>query len=85
MQKKVQESVTFCQNKVVGQSSTSCSSHISLQEELGCWDGWMEGWMDGWVGVVKAFAAVAVPSCIRQWPEQLLQAVNGLIEVENLD
>ena len=43
------------------------------------------GWMDGWVGVVKAFAAVAVPSCIRQWPEQLLQAVNGLIEVENLD
>ena len=42
-------------------------------------------WMDGWVGVVKAFAAVAVPSCIRQWPEQLLQAVNGLIEVENLD
>ena len=43
------------------------------------------GWMDGWVGVEKAFAAVAVPSCIRQWPEQLLQAVNGLIEVENLD
>ena len=42
-------------------------------------------WMDGWVGVVKAFAAVAVPSCIRQWPEQLLQAVNGLIEVENSD
>ena len=41
--------------------------------------------MDGWVGVEKAFAAVAVPSCIRQWPEQLLQAVNGLIEVENLD
>ena len=41
------------------------------------------GWMGGWV--VKAFAAVAVPSCIRQWPEQLLQAVNGLIEVENLD
>ena len=45
----------------------------------------MDGWMGGWVGVVKAFAAVAVPSCIRQWPEQLLQAVNGLIEVENLD
>ena len=45
----------------------------------------MDGGMDGWVGVVKAFAAVAVPSCIRQWPEQLLQAVNGLIEVENLD
>ena len=43
------------------------------------------GWMGGWVEVVKAFAAVAVPSCIRQWPEQLLQAVNGLIEVENLD
>ena len=43
-----------------------------------------ESW-DGWVGVVKAFAAVAVPSCIRQWPKQLLQAVNGLIEVENLD
>ena len=47
--------------------------------------GWVDGWMGGWVGVVKAFAAVAVPSCIRQWPEQLLQAVNGLIEVENLD
>ena len=61
----------------MGQSSTSFSSPISLQEELGSWD--------GWVGVVKAFAAVAVPSCIRQWPEQLLQAVNGLIEVENLD
>ena len=65
----------------MGQSSTSCSSPSSLQEELGCWD----GWMGGWVGAVKAFAAVAVPSCIRQWPEQLLQAVNGLIEVENLD
>ena len=38
----------FLSNKAVGQSSTSCSSPSSLQEELGCWDGWMDGWMDGW-------------------------------------